>query len=117
MDKIHFDYSMKNIPLPSNDANKKTLLTKIESFIKHMLWKAQFFLHPLTESSKTAQNYNLKSTKSPLQRKLPNDIKKINSSSNVLVFADKSRNVYEVDKEQHEKLLRENTDHKKLQEN
>ena len=105
------------------------------SFIKCMRWKAHFFLHP-SESKKTANNYNHKSTKSPpqvdeikpfeddllkmlenvkfrlvnnpFQSELRKDIKKINSSSNVLVFADTSRNVYELEKEQHEKLLREN---------
>ena len=42
------------------------------------------------------------------QDKLKRHVKKTNSSDKVLVFADKSRNVYELDKTQYEKLLREN---------
>jgi len=43
-----------------------------------------------------------------IQDKLKRHVKKVNSCSKVLVFADKSRNVYKLDKSQYEKLLREN---------
>ena len=42
------------------------------------------------------------------QDKLRSDVKTINSSKNVLVFANKRRNVYEMSKDQYEKLLKEN---------
>ena len=42
------------------------------------------------------------------QDKLRRDVKRINSSKKVLVFADKTRNVYEMGRDQYEKLLREN---------
>ena len=41
------------------------------------------------------------------QRQLTNDIKTINSSDKVFVSADKSRNIYKMDKDQYTKLLNE----------
>ena len=46
--------------------------------------------------------------RNPFQERLKQDIKKINASDKVLVFADKTRNINGLDKEQHKKLLREN---------
>ena len=46
--------------------------------------------------------------RSAFQDKLIRDVKSINSSKKVLVFADKTRNLYEMDKGQYEKMLREN---------
>ena len=42
------------------------------------------------------------------QSQLRSDARDIRSSENVLVFADKSTNLYEADKEQYTKLLRDN---------
>ena len=42
------------------------------------------------------------------QSKLRNDTKKIDSSTKAIIFADKTKNLYEMGKDQHEKLLREN---------
>ena len=44
MRQFQFDYSLKNIPLPSRDAYLKSLIEKVESFTKRMRWKAHFFL-------------------------------------------------------------------------
>ena len=49
-----------------------------------------------------------KQVRNAFQDKLRRDVKSINSSKKVLVFADKTRNLYEMDKGQYEKLLREN---------
>ena len=134
MEKLQFDYSMKNIPIPPTDAYRINLLDKVESVLKRMRWKAFFFLNPSTESQ--PNEFNLKSRKCPppiddhkpfeddmfrmvenlkfkkvtnrFQDKLKRDVRRINSSNKVLVFADKTRNIYELDKDQHEKLLREN---------
>ena len=45
MEKIYFNYLLKNIPLPSRTSRKLQLIDKIESVIKRMRWKAQFFLN------------------------------------------------------------------------
>ena len=134
MEKVCFDYSMKDIPIPPLKAYKINLLDKIESVLKRMRWKALFYLNPSDESR--AGKFNLKSRKCPppiyelkpfeddmfklvenlkfqkvinsFEDKLKCDVKKVNSSDKVLVFSEKSRNVYELDKTQYEKLLREN---------
>ena len=46
--------------------------------------------------------------KSTFQKKLTRDIKQINSSPNVFVNADKTNNIYEIDKETYNKLMRDN---------
>ena len=45
------------------------------------------------------------------QRKLKEDIKKVRESPNMLVFADKSTNVYELKPEDHQKFLQNNIPH------
>ena len=42
------------------------------------------------------------------QNTLRSDIQKINASSKVFTFSDKSRNIYQLEKQQYEKILREN---------
>ena len=109
-------------------------LLTLSSVLKRMRWKAFFSLNPSTESRsgkfnlksrrcpppiedlkpfendmfKMIENLRFKNVRNSFQDKLKRDIMKINSSDKVLVFADKSRNVYELEKPQYEKLLREN---------
>ena len=44
----------------------------------------------------------------PFLKQVNEDIKNVNSSKNVFVFADKTTNVYETDPESYRKLLTEN---------
>ena len=37
-----FNYSVKNIPIPTKNAYKMQLIEKIELFVKRMRWKAIF---------------------------------------------------------------------------
>ena len=118
---------MKNIPIPPKDTYKISLLEKVESVVKRMQWKALFFLNPKPDQQQS-NKFNLKSRNCPppieelkpfeddmfqivenvkfkqvrnqFQEKLRRDVKKTNSSRKVLVFADKTRNVYELDKNQ-----------------
>ena len=46
--------------------------------------------------------------KGSFQRELSEDIRKIKSSTNVFVFADKTNNIYEMSKDHHKKLLHDN---------
>ena len=43
MEKLQFDYSYKNIPIPSERNYKLQLMEKIELVIKRMRWKAHFY--------------------------------------------------------------------------
>lgn len=49
-----------------------------------------------------------KLNRNDFQKRLNDDMKKIRSNKNILVFADKSTNFYEMPKQQYEKLLNEN---------
>ena len=100
-----------------------------------MRWKALHFLNPKSDQQQCSKfnlksrkcllqidelkpfeddmfqlvkNVKFKQVKNKFQEKLRCDVKKINSSKKVLIFADKTRNVYELDKNQYDKLLREN---------
>ena len=46
--------------------------------------------------------------KDSFHRELSDDIRKIKSSPNVFVFADKTNNIYEMSKDHHQKLLHDN---------
>ena len=134
MQRILFDYSLKNIGLPSKDAYRKRLIEKVEHVVSRMRWKAHFFLNGPNITDK--HTYGLKSKKSPppiTQMKrfeqdlarmieniefrkvndkflttLDNDLQKIKSSPNVYMFADKSRNIYESPPDVYDKTLKEN---------
>ena len=122
MRQFRFEYSLKNIPIPSRDNYLRNLIEKVESVLKRMRWKAYFFLkgeknqeninHFGLSSNKTPptilelkpfeedvlkllENIKFRDTKNHFQENLANDIKKINSSDKIFVFADKTRNIYE----------------------
>ena len=129
------NYSTKNIPLTSEKAYKKLLVEKIELLIKRIRWKAFFFDNP-SNDEESVQKYGFKSRSSPAQHKdlikfeedllalaknvkfskttnkfqqnLMKDIKSIKNSEKAYVFADKTRNLYEMDKISHKKLMMEN---------
>ena len=135
MEKLNFDYSLKNIPIPPKQQYKIKLIEKIESLVKRMRWKAHFFLNPDTTAN-DKNNYGFKSRGCPprlkemdafeddlfnvvnnitfrnitdkFQTTLKKDINKIKDSENVFIFADKTTNLYEMSPTQHKKLLTEN---------
>ena len=100
-----------------------------------MRWKAHFFLkgeknqentnHFGLSSNKTPptilelkpfeedvlkllENIKFRDTKNHFQENLANDLKKINSSDKIFVFADKTRNIYETSLDTYNKLLHDN---------
>ena len=133
MERFVTDYSVKNIPIPSKRQYKIQLITKTEKVIKRMRWKCLVFLGKRNSSN---ESYSFKSVKCPptiqevtdfendlqqmiknvefrqisnnFQGKLKNDIEHIKESNKIFVFADKSRNIYEVEQEEYKKLLKEN---------
>ena len=135
MRQFRLDYSLKNIPLPTQDAYLKNLVEKVESVTKRMRWKAHFFLKGEKNNDKN-KLFDLASNKTPptilemkpfeddlinlienvkfwpirnhFQKSLANDLKKINSSSNVFIFVDKTRNIYETSLDTYNKLLHDN---------
>ena len=128
---------MKNIPIPRKSSYLKCLIEKVESLIRRMRWKAHFHEKKGNCNDDTeTENYGFKSDYAPPQNenlnafendiyemirsvkfrpvhnaflsKMKNEISKINSSSNLLVFADKTTNMYEMTKENYENLLMNN---------
>ena len=134
MEKLQFDYSYKNVPVPHDDEYKMQLMEKIELVIKRMRWKAHFF-EENDENEETAQpeTYEIKSLNCPppikgltnfendlfnivksikfrksrnqFQTKLKNDIKTIKTTTTTLTFADKTLNLYKLTKDEYNKLL------------
>ena len=137
MDRFTLNYSTKNVPLPSRKLYLKLLTDKIEKFIKRVRWKVFYFEKTDNDDiAQQKLNFGLKSTKCPpqhpdlknfendlldliqaisfkpvhneFQEKLRNDIKTITSSKKAFIPADKTRNLYEMDKNTHDKLYLEN---------
>ena len=136
MERINFDYSIKNIPLPSEAEYVTKLIEKTEHFCRRLRWKALFFLNP-NITSEEKETYGFKSRKTPPRlpetigfenrllnmiknikfrkpkcnflRKMKADIKQhIKGTDDLLVAADKTTNYYRVDKNRYNNLLKEN---------
>lgn len=135
MQQIKFNYSLKNIGLPPHDNYRRNIIEKTHSVIQRMRWRAHFYLQD-TSNITQPKTYGLKSKRSaptvaelkPFEddvakmienitfrnvnnefiQSLENDKRKIKSSTNVLIFADKTRNIYEMNAPTYHKLLTEN---------
>ena len=57
---------------------------------------------------KLLENIKFRDTQNHFQENLANDLKKINSSDEIFVFADKTRNIYETSLNTYNKLLHDN---------
>ena len=118
------NYSDKKIPIPSNQDYKIQLISKTEKFIKRMRWKALHFLGKLESTDKLTygfqtrhcppiveqlvdfendlilmiKNIQFKKSNDSFQNKLKEDINEIRNSNKIFVAADKSRNIYKLEK-------------------
>ncbi|CAB4012288.1 Hypothetical predicted protein, partial [Paramuricea clavata] len=105
-----------NIGLPSRTQYQRRLIEKTESVIQRMRWKAHFFLGKQTTNCdeqfglpspnnapmvtqlkhfeddviKMISNIQFRTVNDPFMNKISKDLDRINSSNNILVFADKS---------------------------
>ena len=68
MKRIKFDYSYKNIPIPSVRSYTLLLIEKIELVIKRMRWKVHFYNND-EEAKEVPENYCFKSSNCPPQIK------------------------------------------------
>ena len=135
MNPITFDYSTKNIPLPTKKLYLSCLIEKVELIIKRMRWKALLY-EKIPDDSGKNKTFGFKSRKCPpqhkdliafendllemirkvtftnvqndFQNKLRSDLSTITKSSKAFIFTDKTRNMYELDKQSYDKLLSEN---------
>ena len=63
MEKINFEYSTKNIPLPSRSQYMKKFIEKTKHLLRRMRWKAYHFLNPSELPAR--ETYGFKSRNSP----------------------------------------------------
>jgi len=132
-----FDYSLKNIPIPSKVTCMENFISKLESFIRWLRWKAYFFDTKVGECDKQMrENFGFKTELAPhqhlslilfendlykmacsiefrhrpneFQQKLKADVISIKSSPHMLIPADKTTNLYEVNTKDYNKLLHDN---------
>ena len=125
LQKVTFDYSTKNIPVPTQGLYLKTLINKTEKFVRNLRWRTFFFLNPhLVPQHK--ETYGFPSKKSPppihelrdfehglteiidsikfrnventFQKKLKSDVNRIKNSDELLVPADKTNNFYKLNR-------------------
>ena len=115
---------MKTIGIPTNDQYRRCLINKTESVVHRMRWKANFYVNgnngtekggkfglpskkcgpPVKEMKgfeedliKLISEVSFLNVNDPFLKQVNEDIKNVNSSKNVFVFADKTTNVYETD--------------------
>ena len=148
--KVNIDYSLKNIPIPTEETHTRTVIHKMEQFLQRIRWKTYYFFNPPKPDEKKAkkktETYGFKTsknapqhptlvkfeedlthlitnlqytdTKTEFQKKLAKDAKKIRSSNDIHVTADKTRNVYKVNKNTYNTLMRNNvTSHYQISNN
>lgn len=137
MDKLTFQYSMKNIPIPTDKDYMKRLIEKTEEFLKRLRWRAFFFLNPKPDDNESkSQKFGFKTQKSApavpelkafegdmakmiedikfqkvhstLQKELSKDKERIKKEKNIIVPADKTSNYYTIKKETYQKMMQDN---------
>ena len=137
MEQVNWDYSTKNIPIPSDKEYRQALIQKTSEFMKRAVWKAYFVLNP-TETPVRKETFGFKSsanlpfvpelkemeesmleliqsienkqnyTTPNFQKHMAKDIQKIKQTNDLLVKADKTNNYYKLNKDDHNKLIQEN---------
>ena len=74
MNAINFEYSLKNIPTPPEHSYLKSLMGKVESFLKRLRWKAYFYENSDENNLEHVNNnYGFKSDRTPPQNKHLNE--------------------------------------------
>ena len=131
--KENFNYSMKNIPLPSNNEVRKQLIHSLGKFTRNLRWKVDKHknpekyrnskqtygipsckaapivpeLHNMEQKLKNmVQNVQFRFYNDSLQQKLKADKVKISQESKVYVKGDKSKNFYKATPEHYDHLLK-----------
>ena len=67
MERVNYDYSMKNIPIPSDQAYMKTFIAKLEAFIGRVRWKAFFFDQSNDNDNSHSANFSFSTVNTPPQ--------------------------------------------------
>ena len=132
MEKLHFQQSLKCIPIPAQATYKKQLLGKAEQFLQRLRWRTFFYLNPdITVRQKETygfrsiraapgvrelekledslydlvKNVKFRKYSNSLQRDLKQDKVKIANEPKLIIPADKTSNFYKLEKKDYETLL------------
>ena len=134
MEKQTPTYSMKNIPVPPRHIYEKQMVEKSESLLRRMRWKLFVHKNPdlFTHDYKnfgfnslnkpppdkdlenfenefmdlvSPNNIQYRKIDDPFQMELKNEVRNINNSDKVIVFADKSKNIYKIPVEDYQKQV------------
>ena len=132
LEKVNFDYSLKNIPICGHKEYTKKLLHQTDKFIRNLRWRTFFYLNPKAKSNEKktygfnsynnppsipelkqfedglisiVKNVQFRQVKNTFQNKIREDTKNIKKDSNLFVPADKTHNFYKLTKEQYNHLL------------
>ena len=135
MEQVNFDYSLKNIAIPTQKEYLIELISSVNIFIANIKWRCFHFLNPVNNKQK--ETFGFKTTNPPpsiaelkefenelhdlvknvkfkrykpnqLQNKMNKDIIKIKNDENVYVKADKTSNFYRMAPENYTELLENN---------
>ena len=133
MNKFHFNQSLKNILIPSKSQYQRVLVSKIEKFIVNLRWKLFHIQNPSRDNKETygfkttntpptlkelvpleedllklAKNIEFRHVNSNFQSNLREQIQRIHETPEIIIKADKSRNLYSLPVDKYEKLLQDN---------
>ena len=132
MDRITFNHSDKNIPIPHHQDFTKRTIEKTESLLRRMRWQAFFFLNPEARTAsketfgfnttksptpipelkpfedgmlKIIQNMKTTNTTNTFQSQLAKEVDNIKHDPKLIIPADKTSNYYRMNKETYNKQL------------
>ena len=133
MERLYTDYSNKNIPIPLQNEYKLQLLSKVEHLLKRMRWKTLQFHEKLESGYKETgfksrkcpngidelskfeddlmlmiKNIEFRNVSNTFEDQLRNDISEIRNTEKVIIPADKTRNLYKMEKDDYNKYFTEN---------
>ena len=129
-----FDYSTKNIPIPTRKEYLIQLLHSVEKFIRNLKWRAHFFLNPSKRERKECfgfrsikaapivkdldhlvkrlyflvLNIEFRNYDNHFLNRLRSDLNEVNDLQELIVSADKTSNHYKMKKEDYLKLVEKN---------
>ena len=132
MEQVNLGYSMKNIPMPSQNTYLQMFINSIEKLKRNLSWRAHFFLNPPTQTNKK-ENFGFKSLApapfvkelkqfedglinlvkditfenrhNNFQTKLKKDMKEIRNETRVFVAGDKSTNFHKMAPQKYNEML------------
>ena len=132
MEQVNLGYSMKNIPVPSQESYLQVFINSIETFSRNIAWRAFWYLNP-NEDPEAKEKYGFKSLApapyvkdlkvfedgllelikdirfedkhSSFQSKLKEDAKSIRNESKIFVAGDKSTNFHMMEPQNYNDLL------------